>query len=409
MLLILLTVSSLAIFAQSQRPSTPPKLVLGIVVDQMRYDYLFRYWNKYGEGGFRRLLKEGHNCENTMYNYVPTYTGPGHASIYAGTTPSVHGIVSNDWYVKKKKKEIYCVSDSTMQSVGTSTAAGKMSPVNLLASNISDELRLANVKKSKVIAIAIKDRSSILPAGHNANAAYWYDGTTGDFISSSFYMNDLPQWVKDFNAQKLADKYLSKDWNTLLPIKEYTESIADSNAYEGLFAGEKNSKFPHKLPEIRQYKGYSTIAPTPFGSSLTKDLALQAIEKEDLGMDEYPDLLAVSFSSPDYVGHQFGPSSVEVEDTYLRLDRDLAEILAYAEKKVGKGNVLVFLTADHGAVHNAKYLMDNKIPAGRFDSHQIRKELNTYTYEHYKDSMVLEVTNQQVYLDDEKINALGYA
>lgn len=391
-------------FSSVTRPNTPPKLVVGIVVDQMRYDYLMRYWSKFSENGFRRLVKGGLNCENAHYNYVPTYTGPGHASVYAGTTPAYHGIVANDWYSREEKKMVYCSEDLSVSAVGGNVLSGMMSPKRLMSSNISDELRLAYQKKSKVIGIAIKDRGAILPAGHMPDAAYWFDGkSSGNWMTSTYYMTDLPQWVKDFNAKGKAQEYLSKPWETLLPIESYTESTPDETAYEGLFKNETKPVFPHNLPEIAKLSGVGLLAATPFGNSLTCEFAMEAITGEKLGQDEYPDLLAVSFSSTDYVGHQFGTNAIETEDTYLRLDRNLADFMAFLDKNVGQKDYLIFLTADHGGAYNTTYMNDNRIPAGNYRLDSLKAGLGRFLKPFYGDSIITTITNDQVYFNKERM------
>ncbi len=402
-------VFALSGFSQSisitTRPNTPPKLVVGIVVDQMRYDYLMRYWSKFSEDGFKRLVNGGLNCENTHYNYVPTYTGPGHASVYSGTTPAYHGIVANDWYSREENKIVYCSEDLSVSAVGGNVLSGTMSPKRLMASNISDELRLASQKKSKVIGIAIKDRGAILPAGHTPNAAYWFDGkSSGNWMTSTYYMTDLPQWVKDFNAMGRAQEYLSKPWETLLPIESYTESTPDETSYEGLFKTETKPVFPHNLPTISSVSGVGLLAATPFGNTFTTEFAKAAIIGEKLGQDEYSDLLAVSFSSTDYVGHQFGTSAIETEDTYLRLDKDLADFLLFLDKNVGKKDYLIFLTADHGGAYNTTYMKDNRIPAGNYRLDSLKIRLERFLKPYYGDSIVTAVTNDQVYFNKNRIN-----
>jgi predicted AlkP superfamily pyrophosphatase or phosphodiesterase len=407
-------------FAQKQKPLPRPKLVVGIVVDQMRYDYLYRYWNKYGNGGFKRLLGEGFNYSNAHYNYVPTYTGPGHASIYTGTTPSVHGIVGNNWLVREEGKGTYVTEDKTVQAVGGTAAAGQQSPRHMLTSTITDELRLATNFQSKVIGVCIKDRGSILPAGHAANAAYWYDGTNGAFISSTFYQNSLPEWVTKFNAQNHAAQYLDKPWTTLLPIAQYTESTADDVPWEGAFKGEAKPVFPHDLPTLSAgtspavtpsqptgaektpvaTRNLDLIRSTPFGNSLTADFALETIRAEQLGQRGQTDFLALSFSSTDYVGHQFGVNAIETEDTYLRLDQDLARVLDYLDKTVGKGQALVFLSADHGAAHSPDFLRSQRIPAGSVGPRLMRDSLQQeLVRRHGAGKWVLSYENQQVYLN----------
>lgn len=409
-------------FAQKKDKSLArPKLVVGIVVDQMRYDYLYRYWSKYGKNGFRRLLGEGFSYENAHYNYVPTYTGPGHASIYTGTTPSVHGIVGNNWLVREEGKGTYVTEDKTVQPVGGSAAAGQQSPRHMLTSTITDELRLATNFQSKVIGVCIKDRGSILPAGHAANAAYWYDGANGAFISSTFYQNTLPEWVTKFNAENRAAQYLSKPWETLLPIAQYTESSADDVAWEGAFKGEVKPVFPHDLPALSATpsaavqgnlkagsenvpaatsRNLDLIRSTPFGNSLTADFALETIRAEQLGQRGQTDFLALSFSSTDYVGHQFGVNAIETEDTYLRLDQDIARLLDYLDKTVGKGQTLVFLSADHGAAHSPDFLRSQRIPAGSVGPRLMRDSLQQVLVKrHGAGQWVLSYENQQVYLN----------
>lgn len=384
----------------SEASSNPrPKLVIGIVVDQMRSDYIYRYWDKYGKGGFRRLVNEGFVCKNTHYNYMPTYTGPGHASIYTGTTPAVHGIIANDWYVRKIGKLVYCADDSTVHTVGGNLPSKPMSPRNMLTTTIGDELRLATNFKSKVIGIALKDRGAIFPAGHSANAAYWLDDD-GSWITSSHYMNVLPAWLQEFNKKELVKTYLSQPWNTLLPIEQYTESAADDNKWEGTFPGEQKPVFPHVLPELMKKMGAPLIRATPFGNALTINFAIAAIKGESLGKRTQTDLLAISFSSTDYIGHQFGPQSIEIEDTYLRLDRELAEFLSFLDNEIGKNNYLLFLTADHGAIHVPSYLTDHKIPAGYFSGTDLLKMLNTELKSLFGiDSLIMDCSNSQIFIN----------
>ncbi|WP_242922082.1 alkaline phosphatase PafA [Pontibacter liquoris] len=376
-----------------------PKLIVGIVVDQMRYDYLFRYWSKYGNDGFKKLVTEGYNFKNNHYTYVPTYTGPGHASVYTGSVPALNGIVGNDWYNRATGKTIYCTEDNTVKTVGSTSTAGQMSPANLLTTTITDELRLATNMGAKVIGVALKDRGSILPAGHLANGAYWFDSPSGNWITSTYYENDLPAWVKEFNARKLADTYLSQPWNTLLPIAQYTESTRDDAPWEGLIAGEKSPVFPHDVPALRG-KDYELIRSLPAGNTITKDFALAALKGENLGKGTHPDFLAVSFSSTDYVGHRYGPNSVEAEDVFLRLDKEISELIAAAEAQAGKGNVLFFLTADHGAAHVPAFLQEHNIPAGVSSSATIRDSVEAYLDKTYgKGEWVERYINQQVYLN----------
>ncbi|MFI5163684.1 MAG: alkaline phosphatase PafA [Bacteroidia bacterium] len=381
-----------------------PRLVVGIVVDQMRYDYIGKYWNKFGNDGFKRLVNEGFFCKNTNYNYVPTFTGPGHASIYTGATPSVHGIVSNQWVDKDTKNNMYCAYDPSVISVGGNISAGQMSPQNLISSTIGEELKRSSQNKSKVIGIALKDRGAILPAGHNANAAYWYDGSNGNWITSSYYMKELPQWMNDFNKKELAKKYLSQQWTTILPMEKYTESDADDDDCEQTFKGKDKPVFPYDLPALMDKNGkLGLIRNTPFGNSFTKDFAIETIKGENLGKGSAADFLCVSFSSTDYIGHQFGPQSVEVEDCYIRLDNDLAELLKFLDEWVGKNNVLVFLTADHGASEAVPCLQKKNIHAGVIDEKTVSDSLQKFFVRTYGDSLLMSVSDFDVYLDGKKI------
>ena len=384
-----------------------PKLVVGIVIDQMRYDYLIRFYDKYGEGGFKRLMNEGYNCKNTHFNYIPTYTAVGHTSIYTGTTPSLHGIIGNDWYDKELKKKIYCVDDERYATVGAKKG-GKKSPYRLQTTTVTDQLKLRFKKDSKVIGISIKDRAAILPAGHSANAAYWFRGKKdAKFISSSFYMNELPQWVKDFNQSNVA-KNLLQVWNPLNDIATYTESISDNNNFEQCFKGEKSPIFPHNLPKLMKKNGnYDLLKASPFGNTLLEQFAEATIKGEKLGQIKQTDFLTMSFSSTDYVGHQYAPDSKEIEDTYLRLDKDLERFLNFLDKQIGQGNYFLFLTADHAAPSNPSYLKSLKINAGYFNKNEFISYLNEYTNTVFGSSKLIEYFyNNQIYLNREIIESL---
>lgn len=395
--------------AQTKKPATAtakafpaevarPKLVVGLVVDQMRWDYLYRYYNRYTNGGFKRLINEGFSVENTFIPYTPTYTACGHTCIYTGSVPAVHGIIGNDWYDPETKKNVYCTEDSSVSTVGsTPSSEGNMSPKNMLTTTITDELRLATNFRGKVIGISLKDRGSILPAGHAANAAYWYQGSTGNWITSTYYMKEVPTWIADYNKLKLANKFYAKNWETLYPINTYVNSTADEKAYEG-----KSSTFPHQLTQNVD-KNFDAIRSTPYGNTITLDLAKLAILSEDLGQDNITDFLAVSCSSTDYVGHAYGPNSIEAEDTYLRLDKDFEEFFNYLDKKVGKGNYTVFLTADHGAAHVPGFMQENKLPSGVVSDRDVASKLNTYLNDKFKvNNVVLRSQNNQIIFDHDK-------
>jgi predicted AlkP superfamily pyrophosphatase or phosphodiesterase len=387
-----------------------PKLVIGLVIDQMRYDYLTRFSDRYGKNGFKRLLEKGFSIESAYYNYIPTYTAVGHASIYTGTTPDNHGIISNNWYDKFLKKSIYCVDDNNYKTVGNSGDRGRKSPFRMHTTTVTDQLHLAQNMNGKTIGIAIKDRSAILPAGHTANGAYWFDGgKNGQWISSTFYMDSLPKWVIDFNNSGKANGYLENPWNTLYDINTYTNSIIDDNVFEGKFKGETTTSFPHNIPNLRAKNGdFDILKGIPSGNSFTADFTKAAIIGEKLGKGKFTDFLTVSFSSTDYIGHQFGPASKEIEDTYLRLDKDLADLLAFLDKQVGQNNYTVFLTADHAAVDVPAYLQSLKIPAHYFDVKKFRQNVLAITKKYFNSIELIEnISNYQIFLDKQKIESLG--
>lgn len=397
--LILLITLPLFVFAQKKKTvvyAAKPKLVLGIMVDQMRYDYLYRYYDKYSEGGFKRLMNQGFNCKNNHYHYASTVTGPGHAAVYTGSVPAVNGIIGNEWYDPLANRSVYVAEDTTVRAVGTDVTAieGKRSPVNMHTTTITDQLKLATSFRSKVIGIAVKDRGGILPAGHSADAAYWFDAKSGNWISSTYYMKELPQWMKDFNAHKMPDKLISQKWETLLPIEQYTESEEDNQEYENVLSGEKLPVFPHTV------NNYGALLTSPYGNTITKEVALATLKNEAMGQGKETDFLCLSFSTPDYVGHATGTHSIEIEDTYLRLDRDIAEILSNLDATLGKNNYLVFLTADHGVADIPGFLKKHKIPAGVGEGAKEFNYLNGQMVEKFGEGKWIKAQdNYQIYLD----------
>jgi len=377
-----------------------PKLMVGLVVDQMRWDYLYRFYDKFGNDGFKRLLNTGYSLNNVHINYVPTVTAIGHTSIYTGSVPAIHGIAGNDWTDKETGKNVYCTTDESVKPVGTANAkTGSHSPKNLWSTTVTDELKLATNFQGKVIGVSLKDRASILPAGHTPNGAFWFDDSTGNFVTSSWYMNDLPQWVKSFNAQNLPDQLVANGWNTLLPIGEYTESSPDNSSWEGLLGSAKTPTFPYSnLAKDYQAKK-DNIRYTPFGNTLTLKLAEASIAGEQLGADQITDFLAINLASTDYAGHKYGPNSIEVEDVYLRLDRDLAQFFNYLDTKVGKGKYTIFLSADHGGAHSEGFLLEHKINTGFFGE-TTQKDINLKLKEKFGvDNLINAIDNYQVYFD----------
>lgn len=386
-----------------------PRLVVGIVVDQMRWDYLYRYYDHYGSGGFRRLMNDGFNCQNTMINYLPSYTAPGHTCIYTGSVPSIHGIAANDWYDATTGKTVYCTDDTEHAVVDGHTGGISMSPRNLKVTTITDELRLATNFRSRVYGVAIKDRGSILPAGHLANGAYWLDDSTGSFCSSTYYKNTSPEWLKAFNNRKVTDSLIAAGWQTLDDVNTgYAQSVSNGSKYGGKLKGEQNAGFPHSIStELKPAERYNAFKATPGGNYLTLLAAMACRDGEHLGEGDFTDFLAISLSSTDYAGHTFAPNSIEAEDMYRRLDGQLAMLLQYLDKTIGKGNYTVFLSADHGAAHNPQFLLDNNVPAGLL-SKDYKAEVNTYLAGIYKQQGIIRYyTNYQLYVDDSVIRSTG--
>ncbi len=396
----------LALFSAFLNAQDKPKLVVGIVVDQMKMEYLYRFSNDFSDNGFKRLMKQGYTFHNAHYNYMPTYTAPGHASVYTGTTPSVHGIVGNEWFNKETGKEMYCTDDESVTLLGNGVESeGKMSPKNLQATTITDELKLATNFKGKVIGMSIKDRGAILPAGHFADWAFWYS-KTGEFVSSTFYGTELPTWATQFNSEKNYLKYIEKGWDLYKPKETYNESLTDDNPYEGKLY-KKTPFFPYNLKDMYAANDAGILRTNPYGNNLLADFAKKAIVSENLGKDDVTDFLAISFSSTDYVGHVLGPRSIELQDTYLRLDATIADLLNYLDTTVGKGKYLVFLTADHAGAENVTYLKDNKYNVNNLNSSNIKQSIVEYSTKTFGENYLLDYSNYNVFLDKAKIKSKG--
>lgn len=395
------------VFSVNSQAQQRPKLVVGIVVDQMKMEYMYRFSDDFSPNGFKRLMNNGFVFQNMHYNYMPTYTAPGHASIYTGATPSIHGIVGNEWFSRTLGKQMYCTDDASVTTLGDGTKEeGEMSPNNLQATTITDELKMATNFKGKVIGMSMKDRGAILPAGHFADWAFWFS-KTGAFISSSFYGKELPTWVTKFNSEKRFMPYLNKGWDLYKPATTYNESMVDDNPYEGKLYSSKTPTMPYNLKDMYDKNGAGVIRSTPFGNDLLAEFAKEAIAKEELGKDNITDFLTVSFSSTDYVGHLLGPRSMELQDTYLRLDQTIADFLTYLDKTVGKDNYLLFLTADHAGAENVGYLKDNKYAVEYISPKDIRKSLTDFSTKTFGADVVLNYSNFNLFFNKEIIKKKG--
>jgi hypothetical protein len=405
--LSLLLISCINIFSQNPSvPSEKPKLIIGIVVSEMRYDYLGRYWDKLSEGGFKRLINGGTFCKNAHHDYLISEPGEGFATIATGAYPEVHGIVSDYWYDRLRDKIIFCVSDENASTTGGAYEQGKYSPSALLSSTLSDQARVAGQFKPKVISISMDPRAAVLSGGHSANAAYWFDNEKGNWISSSYYLDSLPSWVNDFNSKAFSELYLQRFWEPLLPIESYTESLPDDNKYETGFSGVK--VFPYDLNKMSMVKknqrNFDLLKYTPFGNSLTKDFAIATIVNEELGKDSYPDWLQVNFPASGYLGGKFSSNSAEIEDTYLRLDKDLEHFLLFLDEQVGMKNVLIYLTADNSMADDPSYMADQGLPAGYFNYNSSMSLLGAYLNLIYgKGDWIKFYYAQQIYLNRDLI------
>lgn len=385
-----------------------PKLVVGIVVDQMRWDYLYKFYSLYdANGGFKRLLNKGFSCENTLIPYTPTVTAAGHTSVYTGSVPAINGIVGNLWFDNILNKSVYCSDDDTANTIGASDDAGKMSPRNMVVTTITDELKLATNFASKVIGLSIKDRGAIFPAGHLANAAYWYDPRIGDFISSSYYMQQLPGWLNNFNKRNLPDSLYALGWTLSLPEKTYHEYCGeDEQEYERKPFGSNQTRFPYTLSGFIK-NDYGKISSTPFGNTMLEALAETTVMNESLGKNKHTDFLTVSFSSPDYIGHTFGSESWEQLDDYIKLDKTLGKLLSFLDTQVGEGNYLVFLTADHAVANSPGFAKKHKLPGGDFNDDGLMNTLKQLMLVKYKSANIIKgLFEDQVFLDHKIIDSL---
>ncbi len=406
LLIIVSAVLSLnRISAQRKIAPEQPKLIVNIVVEQMRYDLLQRYWAKFSKNGFRKLMNEGTLCKNAYYNYLLTESAPGYATISTGTTPSNHGIVSDYWYNRLKSKKQYCVEDKSLANTLPHFDNHKYSPHLLVGSTLGDELRMSNYKQSKVIGVSLKNYAAVLSSGHLANEAYWFDDETAYWTSSSYYVDSLYDWVNEFNEKKIIDLYLSREWNTLLPMNKYMESLADNNSYEEGFVNGRNT-FPYNLAILAEQYGKKIIKYTPYGNTYTKDFAIAAIVNEKLGKDDYPDIINIGFSTTSYVNELFGIRSVELEDVYLRLDKDIAHLVNFLEDFIGKEKFLIVITSDRGASDNQKYYEEIGMPTGKFNSDKSISVLESYLKAVYgRANWVKAYNDRQIYLNQLLIEA----
>ncbi len=390
----------------AKKTSTTPKLTILLVVDQFRADYLTRLKGLFGQKGFNRLINQGANFTNAHYAYSNTYTAVGHTTIVTGSLPSIHGIVANKWFDRKENRLVRASEDDRTTGLGGKEGA---SPQQLLTTTFGDQLRLSNNYQSKSIGISIKERSAVFMAGRRATGAYWFDGSQGNMSSSSYFMNELPEWVTNFNKEGYADKFFQKNWDRKLPIEAYSIADKDDASYEGTWRG-NSITFPHIMDGNSKEKGpsfYRQFGDTPFSNDMLTKFALAAIDNENLGKDEYPDFLAVSFSAPDLIGHMFGPYSHEAQDMMLRLDDTIGNFLDQLDKRFGLNNLLIVLTADHGVSPIPEYAQAHNLGGGRIDGLALKVEMEKLLVKEFgkvgNDKYILALINHQFYLNEELI------
>jgi predicted AlkP superfamily pyrophosphatase or phosphodiesterase len=356
-------------------PPDKPKLVIGIIVEQLRYDQLERFRGRLGQSGIRRLLNEGTSFQNASFQYMLTQSAPGHSTISTGAEPAWHGITSDSWYLPLRNELIYCTRDVNVNPAGGTPESGQHSPVNLQASTFADELKMSSGKNAKVFSVGLKEHASILSAGHSADAAYWLDNTSGSWISSTWYIDSLPAWVNDFNAMKYPEAYLNSKWELIRPVQDYFGCIPDTNAFESGFKGQ--NYFPYDLRKIFNHD-MSALFETPFGNTMTTQFAKKLIENEGLGKDDITDFMSICYTSTDYIGHRFGPSSFEMADAIFRLDKEIEDLMTYLVDSIGKMNILVYFTSSHGTSEIPGVLEYNRIPSGYFRQDQALYLLKSY-------------------------------
>ncbi|MFP4557610.1 MAG: alkaline phosphatase family protein [Bacteroidales bacterium] len=400
--LLPLLIASFGLDAQMNLPSEKPKLIVNVVVGQMRSDYIQRYAHKFSNDGFMHLANEGAYCKNARYNYLLTQSLPGIATIVTGTYPSVHGIVSNKWFSVLNGKEVDAVADNSVSTVGGSYFNGKYSPKNLVTSTIGDQIRMLD-SRSKVIGVSLEPSSAIISSGHNANGAYWLDVNKGSWISNTHYMDSLPAWVDSLNVKGFADLYINKDWSLVNPLSSYAEAdtliIRDKNIRQRIV--EKLNGLAKGIVRPRKsIKDYSALLESPYGITYTKDMAIAAILGEGLGKDNHTDYLSIVLTPTRHIGQKYGPHSIEVEDTYIRLDKELAHLLSFLNSEIGRRNYLLILTSDQGIAATPEHLEKAKIPGGYFEPLQATILLKSYLNIVYgTGDWVLGYHEKQIYLN----------
>jgi predicted AlkP superfamily pyrophosphatase or phosphodiesterase len=389
--------------------NNPPKLIVGITIEEMRYEMLLRYWDAFTDDGFKQLIDEGALCTQAHHNYLITQNASGHASIVTGTYPSYHGIISDHWYDKLGEKSVGAADEKKYNLVNGRITLGNFTPKNLLASTIGDELKLATNDSSKVISIAANPVSAVISGGRLADYAFWFNDENGQWITGNYYNDSLPEWIHQFHEKDFRNVYMKQTWSTLHTLeKNYQSSLPDDNPFE-IGIRLYRYTFPYDLNYLKNRSGnYKYLKYTPFGNNYTKDFAISAIIGENLGNDDFTDFLSLSFSASSYAGDLFGPRSVEIEDIFLRLDRDIKHFIDFLDNYIGLENVLIYVTSDRGVADVPEYLKYKKQNGGVFDPQKALSLLNSYLSILYGDGdWVKYYQSGQLYLSQQMIDQSG--
>jgi len=408
-LLVLISLFIFSVVYSQKKFSNPPKLIVGITIEEMRYEMLLRYWDAFTDDGFKQVIDEGALCTQVHHNYLITQNAPGHATIVTGTNPSYHGIIADRWYDKLSKKYIGAADEKKYNLMNGRITFGNFTPENLLASSIGDELKLATNDSSKVISIATNPVSSVISGGRLADYAFWFNDENGKWITGNYYIDSLPEWVHEFHEKDFRNIYMKQTWSTLYSLEEnYQSSLPDNNPFE-IGIRLYRYTFPYDLNYLKNRSGnYKYLKYTPFGNTYTKDFAISTIIGENLGKDNFTDFLNVSFSASSYAGDLFGPRSVEIEDVFLRLDRDIKHFIDFLNNHIGIENVLIYITSDRGVADVPEYLKYKKQNAGIFEPQKALSLLNSYLSILYGDGDWIDFYQSgQLYINQQMIDQSG--
>lgn len=394
--------------AQNQL-NKPPKLVVGIVIEEMRYEMLLRYWDSFGDNGFKKIINQGAFCTQTHHNYLITQNGVGQASIVTGTYPLYHGIIADSWYNRLTGETISCADESKFNLMDGVVQMDNYSPKNMISSTLGDELKLANNDSSKVISISLNPISAVISGGRLADYAFWFNNHDGGWITGNYYTDSLPAWVKEFNAKGFQNVYMRKNWASMYSLADnYKFSLPDNSNFEIGFRNYRYT-FPYDLSYLRNRSGdFKYLKYTPFGNTYTKDFAISTILKENLGKDDFTDFLTVSFSATNYSGELFGPRSVEMEDLFLRLDQDLEHFMNFISDEIGMENTLIYITSDRGVSDVPEYLISKKQNAGVFDGNKAVTLINSYLSILYQEGdWINSYYSRQIYFNQSLVDKSG--